>query len=71
MTGAPTTDLTTRMGSSLTYEQSRAAWSAAFDRLDEEISCPSRETDGRLAVAKRWVAGDLSGAIRSLGHFAS
>jgi putative hydrolase of the HAD superfamily len=33
-----THDLTTRMGSTLTYDESRAAWSAAFDRLERETS---------------------------------
>lgn len=42
-----THDLTTRMGSSLTYEQSRATWSAAFDRLDEETSAGLEEFSSR------------------------
>lgn len=42
-----THDLTTRMGSLLTYEQSRAAWSAAFDCLDEETSAGLEEFSSR------------------------
>lgn len=38
-----THDLTTRMGSTLTYGESRAAWSAAFERLERETSMSLEE----------------------------
>ena len=59
-----THDLTTRMGSALTCDESRAAWSTAFDRLEEESSMSLDEFSSRQ-VAQLAVQAVLYGTATS------